>query len=93
MAKCESCGVEIKKEEEICPKCGFNMTAQTITDLPKARIHRKKKAEGADKPKKDRDVVCVNCRTNVPGNLNICPKCGLNPTAQTITDLPPWKDR
>ena len=85
-------GTGKKNKDEICPKCGFNMTAQTITDLPKARIRHPSKGKALDVPKKDRAEVCVNCRTPIPGNINICPKCGLNPTVQTITDLPPWKE-
>lgn len=42
-------------------------------------------------PKKDRPVVCENCRTEIPGNINLCPKCGLSPGPQTITDLPGFK--
>jgi RNA polymerase subunit RPABC4/transcription elongation factor Spt4 len=81
-----------RKSDEICPKCGYAMTAQTITDLPRSKIRRKKKEVTLDVPKKDRGEVCVNCRTSIPGNLNICPKCGLNPSVQTMTDLPPWKE-
>jgi RNA polymerase subunit RPABC4/transcription elongation factor Spt4 len=56
-----------------------------------AQMARKKK----DKKKKNLEellkenegLVCVNCRTPVPGNTNLCPKCGMNPGVQTITDV------
>ena len=91
MEECPSCNEKTEKEAEICPKCGFNLTPQTMTDLPKAKIRRRKKVS-LTVPKKDRGEVCVNCRTKIPGNINICPNCGLNPGTQTITDLPPWKE-
>ena len=28
--------------------------------------------------------VCENCRTPIPGNINLCPKCGLNPSVDTM---------
>jgi len=70
-------GREEKKRKEICPKCGYAMTAQTITDLPKAKIRRPKKEAPPDVPNKSDEI---------------CPKCGYAMTAQTITDLPPWKE-
>lgn len=91
MDDCPSCGEKMKKDAEVCPKCGLDPGSQTITDLPKAKIRRRKKILPTV-PKKDRDEVCVNCRTKIPGNINICPKCGLSPGSQTITDLPPWKE-
>lgn len=41
----------------------------------------------------DRGLVCENCRTPVPGNTNLCPKCGLNPGTQTITDIYPSRKK
>ena len=37
--------------------------------------------------KENEGLVCENCRTPVPGNTNICPKCGLSPSIQTMTDV------
>ena len=92
MAKCKNCGAKVARKVDKCPDCGMNMTAQTITDLPKTKIRREKKPEDITVPSKERQVVCEHCRSPVPGNIKICPKCGLNMTAQTITDLPPWKE-
>jgi len=92
MASCPECGKKMKKSVDICPSCGYSGGVQTITDLPAAKVRRKKKEPRPDIPRKDREEVCVNCRTPIPGNLNICPKCGLSGGAQTMTDLPPWKE-
>jgi predicted amidophosphoribosyltransferase len=49
---------------------------------------KKGKKKSLDKLIKENEgMVCKNCRTPVPGNLNLCPKCGLNPSVQTITDV------
>lgn len=45
-----------------------------------ALFKRKKK----EPPPIDRGLVCENCRTPIPGNLNLCPKCGLNPSVDTM---------
>lgn len=87
MAECENCGEETDDPKEICPGCGFNPGPQTVTDLPKGRLRRKKSGDDLTVPRKKRSVVCVNCRTDVPGNINLCPQCGLNPGVQTITDI------
>jgi RNA polymerase subunit RPABC4/transcription elongation factor Spt4 len=93
MAECEKCGEDLKGDPEICPACGFNPGTQTITDLPKTKIRRRKRKEDLGVPKKERGEVCVNCRTEIPGNINLCPKCGLNPGVQTITDIGKWKGK
>jgi len=93
MAKCKNCGSKVKRKELSCPQCGKNPGVQTITDLPKTKIRRDKVPEDLSVPASERDLVCESCRSKVPGGLNICPKCGLAMTAQTITDLPPWKSK
>jgi hypothetical protein len=72
---------------------GFNPGTQTITDLPKTKIRGRAKKKDVTIPKKARGEVCVNCRTEIPGNINLCPKCGLNPGVQTITDIGKWKGK
>jgi len=37
--------------------------------------------------KENEGRVCENCRTPVPGNMNLCPKCGLSPSIQAMTDV------
>lgn len=49
-----------------------------------ALFRRKKKGEIAEV---DRGLVCENCRTPVPGNINLCPKCGLNPSVTTMQSV------
>lgn len=46
-----------------------------------ALFSRKKKGEI---PPVDHGLVCENCRTPIPGNTNLCPKCGLNPSIDTM---------
>ncbi|MBU1670761.1 MAG: zinc ribbon domain-containing protein [Actinobacteria bacterium] len=48
---------------------------------------KKKKAKVPEIPKKYTGLVCENCRTEIPGNLNLCPNCGKSPGPQTMTDL------
>ena len=93
MAECKNCGEDAAGDPEVCPSCGFNAgIAQTITDLPKTKIRRRGKKKDVTIPKKAMGEVCVNCRTEIPGNTNLCPKCGLGTaTTQTITDIGPWK--
>ena len=45
----------------------------------------KKKKKNLEKMLKEHEgEVCENCRTPIPGNINLCPKCGLNPSIETI---------
>ncbi len=48
---------------------------------------RREKKEHKDIPPVDQGLVCKNCRTPIPGNINLCPKCGLNPSVDTILDI------
>ena len=51
-------------------------------------LGRKKKKKTLEEIIKENEgMVCENCRTPVPGNLNICPKCGLSPSIQAMTDI------
>lgn len=93
MAKCEACGSDIDLPTDICPKCGLNPGPQTVTDLPRAKIKKKKRLPEHDRPKKERNVTCEKCRTIIPGNSNICPKCGNSPGPQAWTDLPGMRDK
>ncbi len=100
MAECEACGNRIEKPGEICPKCGYAPGPQAITSVLKGKTGEKEKKKkkkktkiDAEVPHKHKNVVCTNCRTNIPGNTNICPKCGLAMSSQTITDLPPWRKK
>lgn len=94
MADCEECGKAMDPGDEICPACGYAPGPQTVTDMPKTKIwKRKKKTEDIEKPLKLRNVTCENCRTPIPGNTNLCPKCGLAPGPHAWTDLPGRKDK
>jgi hypothetical protein len=44
----------------------------------------KKKKTLEEYIKENEGLVCENCRTPIPGNLNLCPKCGLNPSVSTL---------
>lgn len=48
---------------------------------------KKKRKLSTKVPKEDTGLVCLNCRTEIPGGLNLCPKCGLNPSVQAMTDI------
>jgi|GEM_PF-2256657 len=37
--------------------------------------------------------VCRTCSEYIPGYVNLCPNCGLNPGVQTITELEPLYQR
>lgn len=37
--------------------------------------------------KENEGLVCESCRTPIPGNINLCPKCGLNPSVTTIQSV------
>jgi len=74
MAKCKSCGTEVKHETETCPSCGqLGGTAQTITDLPGSGVkegREKLLTEIHEEHLKEKDVE------------------GVSGGAQTISDLP-----
>jgi TM2 domain-containing membrane protein YozV/predicted RNA-binding Zn-ribbon protein involved in translation (DUF1610 family) len=58
---CSSCGAIIKKEAEICPKCGVRqMTPAAPSPTP---IFNKK--------------YCSSCGELILKNAEICPKCGV----------------
>lgn len=44
----------------------------------------KKKKNLEEILKEHEGEVCENCRTPIPGNTNLCPKCGLNPSVDTM---------
>lgn len=44
----------------------------------------KKKKNLEEMLKKREGEVCENCRTPIPGNINLCPKCGLSPSVDTM---------
>ena len=94
MAKCKSCGVEVKHDVDLCPSCGTSETAQTITDLPGANTKAaRKELFGEIKDQKTREAnisgaSCQNCGTDLPEVDAPCPSCGLSGGAQTISDLP-----
>jgi predicted amidophosphoribosyltransferase len=44
----------------------------------------KKKKTLEEYIKENEGLVCENCRTPIPGNLNLCPKCGLSPSVDTM---------
>jgi len=54
--------------------------------MPRKKKEKKKKSLD-DLIKENEGLVCENCRTPVPGNINLCPKCGLSPSVQTMTDV------
>lgn len=46
---------------------------------------RKDKKKSLDEYLKENEgLVCENCRTPIPGNLNLCPKCGLSPGVESM---------
>lgn len=85
MAECENCGEPIRKPVSICPKCGYNPGPETITDMFPAR----KRAKRRKKKKKEKGAGknCEHCGAEKPGYDDICPKCGLGPGPETITDI------
>lgn len=91
MTRCDSCGTEMEKDRDICPECGLAPGPETITNLPKTRIKKKKKPKDDSVPTKHQNVTCEKCRTPIPGNTNLCPKCGLAPGPQAWSDLPGMK--
>ena len=48
---------------------------------------KKKKKKSPIMGENSAGLVCENCRTPVPGNINLCPKCGLSPSVQAMTDV------
>jgi predicted amidophosphoribosyltransferase len=45
-----------------------------------------KKKKSLEQYIKDNEgMVCENCRTPVPGNTNLCPKCGLSPGPESMS--------
>lgn len=46
---------------------------------------KEKKKKNLEEMLKEREgEVCENCRTPIPGNINLCPKCGLSPSVDTM---------
>ena len=95
MAKCKSCGTEVKHEVDTCPSCGqLGGTAQTITDLPGANTKAARKELFAEireekvREGKISDVTCENCGTQLTDEEAACPSCGISGGGQTISDLP-----
>jgi len=94
MAKCKSCGTEVKPDADICPKCGAGGTSQTITDLPaNVKAERKKLFSEMEGNKVREEHIagasCTGCGAALPAEEADCPSCGMSGGAQTISDLPP----
>ncbi len=47
---------------------------------------KKKKKSLEEYIEENKGLVCENCRTPIPGNINLCPKCGLNPSVSTYQE-------
>ena len=94
MAKCKNCGTEVKHDVDLCPSCGTNGIAQTITDLPGANTKAARKelfSEIKDTKAREANISsasCENCGTELPEVDAACPGCGMSGGAQTISDLP-----
>lgn len=85
MAKCRSCG-ELT-DLDICPQCGLAPGPQTITDIYEKEKKRKPDKQKSDRKKGSKADTCPYCNTEMPGPVDICPKCGKSPGPQTITDI------
>jgi len=94
MANCEKCGESLPDPAGVCPLCGTGPGIETITDLPGAGLknaHKELKEEiELEREKKSmmEEAECRGCGDTLVKGAEICPKCGLAPGAQTMTDLP-----
>jgi len=92
MTKCDKCGGDVAKEIDICPSCGLAPGPQAMSDLPKMSLreaHRKLKEEIREEREADREArTCPDCGSKIPLGQDMCPKCGLAPGPQAMTDLP-----
>lgn len=84
---CPDCNNEISDNAASCPKCGFVLTPEKISEIKRKADEEKKQAEL--KAKK----TCPACGSARPRGLTKCPRCGLSYSviAQTGTVKTPFE--
>ena len=94
MAKCKDCGESLPAPDDPCPKCGLSPGPETLTDMPGADVKgtRSRLKEDIAFTREREELIsvaeCRECGESLPTEADSCPRCGLAPGPETLTDYP-----
>lgn len=85
MAFCPSCGNKLNGDENVCPFCGYrllevkisNNVQQTSEVTPSPAVSVNNISVPDEKEEVKSALLCKSCQTQLEGNENICPYCGV----------------
>jgi RNA polymerase subunit RPABC4/transcription elongation factor Spt4 len=87
MLKCRHCSEELPEGVEICPTCGRAGGIETITGVIEKSSDKDSSRKTGKRNKKTKKKKCRHCNADIPEDFEICPMCGKEPGAESITDF------